>query len=177
MGHALTEYSKPLGMVQMHEHLAKGINEVINVGDTLPETHHTSMPPIIHSVNQGLKVKAGNGNFDARGTPKVIGPRMIATMMTSPTSQTSTGIEEEEVETVTTDGTRVKQSPNNEKPTGGETEVKMTLDRMKGATAMIRHKGLSKRDHRHFHTATETPLATSEKYDKIGVLEEATRKE
>ena len=77
MGHALTEHSKPLVMVQMHEHLAKGTNDIINEGDTLPETHHTSMSPGIHSVNQGLEVEAGNGNFDARDMPKMLRPRKL----------------------------------------------------------------------------------------------------
>ena len=66
MGYAITEYSKLLAMVQTHERFAKGINEIINEGDTLPETHYASMPPVIHSVNQGLEVKARNGNFNAR---------------------------------------------------------------------------------------------------------------
>ena len=58
--------SNPLVMVQMDEHMARGTNDIINEGDTLPETHYASMPPVIHSVNQGLEVKARNGNFNAR---------------------------------------------------------------------------------------------------------------
>ena len=93
------------------------------------------MSPAVHSVNQGLQVKAGHGDFKTKEAPKEIGPIMVVTVMTSPTSQTSTGIEGGGVETVT-DGTRIKQDPNNEKPT-----AKMTLDRMKRATAKIQHKG------------------------------------
>ena len=125
----------------------------------MPETHHTSMLTVIHSVNQGLELKAGQGDFDVKEAPKEIGPRMVVTVMTSPTSQTSTGIEEGEIETVTADGKRVKQKPNNNEPTRGETKVKMTLYRMKGSTVMIQHEGSSKQYRRHFHTPTEANLA------------------
>ena len=58
MGNAITEYSESPATIQMHEHFAKGINEIIDEGDTLPETHHTNMPPVIQSVNQWLEMRA-----------------------------------------------------------------------------------------------------------------------
>ena len=68
------------------------------------------MSPAVHSVNQGLQVKAGHGDFKTKEAPKEIGPIMVVM--------------------------RIKQDPNNEKPT-----AKMTLDRMKRATAKIQHNG------------------------------------
>ena len=86
---------------------------------------------------QGLEEKTGHGGFGTKGAPKEIEPIMAVTTVTSPTSQTSIGIEKGGVETIT-NSARVKQNPSNEKPTRGETRAEMDLDRMKGATSIIR---------------------------------------
>ena len=139
-------------MVQMHENIARNITGTINEGSTVPETHHTSISPIVHSVNQGLEVKTEHGDFNTEEAPKEIGPRLAVMMVTSPTSQTSIGIGKGEVETFT-NSARTKQ-----KPTGGETRVKMALGRLKRATAMIRHKDSSEQDPGHFYMPKDAPL-------------------
>ena len=72
MVYAFTEDRRLPIIVQMHENITRNITGTINKGSTVPETHHTSISPIVHSVNQGLEVKTEHGDFDMEDAPNFL---------------------------------------------------------------------------------------------------------